>query len=95
MEFFNASSDISFGSQPESSDLESLASRGVKTIINTRFPEEDQGDLPPERARAEAEALGMRYLNIPVSPVEFSPASLVEVSRALSEAKAHGPAFVH
>ena len=47
------------------------------------FPEEDQGDLPPERAKAEAEALGMRYLNIPVSPVEFSPASLAGVSRAL------------
>ncbi|MCE2452312.1 MAG: TIGR01244 family phosphatase, partial [Nitrospinae bacterium] len=76
MEFFNASDDISFGSQPEPADLEALAARGVKTIINTRFPEEDQGDLPPECARAEADALGMRYLNIPVSPVEFTPASL-------------------
>ena len=95
MEYFNASEDIAFGSQPEPADLKSLASRGVKTIINTRFPEEDQGDLPPERARAEAEALGMRYVNVPVSPVEFSPASLAEVSRALSEARAHGPTFVH
>ena len=95
MEYFNASPDISFGSQPEPADLEALAARGVKTIINTRFPEEDQGDLPPERARAEAEALGMRYVNVPVSPVEFSPASLAGVSRALKEAEAHGPAFVH
>ena len=95
MEYFHASEDIAFGSQPEPADLESLAAKGVKTIINTRFPEEDQGDLPPERARAEAEALGMRYVNIPVSPVEFTPASLTEVSRALTEAKAHGPAFVH
>ena len=95
MEYFNASDDVAFGSQPEPADLESLAARGVKTIINTRFPEEDQGDLPPDRAKTEAEALGMRYMNIPVSPVEFSPASLDEVSRALSEAKAHGPAFVH
>ena len=95
MEYFHASEDIAFGSQPEPADLESLAAKGVKTIINTRFPEEDQGDLPPERAKAEAEALGMRYVNIPVSPVEFTPASLTEVSRALTEAKAHGPAFVH
>ena len=95
MEYFNASNDIAFGSQPEPADLKALAARGVKTIINTRFPEEDQGDLPPERARAEAEALGMRYVNVPVSPVEFSPASLAEVSRALSEARAHGPTFVH
>ncbi|MCY3824120.1 MAG: sulfur transferase domain-containing protein [Nitrospinae bacterium] len=95
MEYFNASEDIAFGSQPEPKDLQALVERGVKTIINTRFPEEDQGDLPPERAKAEAEALGMRYVNIPVSPVEFSPASLAEVSRALSEARAHGPTFVH
>ena len=95
MEYFNASHDIAFGSQPEPADLKDLAARGVKTIINTRFPEEDQGDLPPDRARAEAEALGMHYVNIPVSPVEFSPASLSEVSRALTDAKAHGPAFVH
>ena len=95
MEYFHASEDIAFGSQPEPADLESLAAKGVKTIINTRFPEEDQGDLPPERAKAEAEALGMRYVNIPVSPVEFTPDSLAEVSRALSEAKAHGTTFVH
>ena len=95
MEYFNASDDIAFGSQPEPADLKALAARGVKTIINTRFPEEDQGDLPPERAKAQAEALGMRYVNVPVSPVEFSPASLAEVSRALDEARAHGPTFVH
>ena len=95
MEYFNASDDISFGAQPEPADLKALAARGGKTIINTRFPEEDQGDLPPERARAQAESLGMRYVNVPVSPVEFSPASLAEVSRALDEARAHGPTFVH
>ena len=95
MESFDASSGISFGSQPEPADLKSLAARGVKTIINTRFPEEDQGALPPARAKAEAEALGMRYVNIPVSPAEFSPDSLAEVSRALTDAKAHGPTFVH
>ena len=95
METFNASEDISFGSQPEPADLKVLAAKGVKTIINTRFPDEDQGELPPARAKAEAEALGMRYLNIPVSPVEFSADSLAEVSRALREAKPDGPVFVH
>lgn len=95
METFDASEDISFGSQPEPADLKALAAKGVKTIINTRFPDEDQSELPPARAKAEAEALGMRYLNIPVSPVEFSADSLVEVSRALREAKPDGPVFVH
>ena len=72
-----------------------LAAKGVKTIINTRLPSEDQGELPPERAKAEVEALGMTYLNIPVSSSEFSDESLAEVSRAISEAAAEGETFVH
>lgn len=95
MDYFHASEDVAFGSQPAPEDLEALAARGVRTIINTRFPDEDQGALPPERARVKAQALGMRYVNVPVSPVEFSPDSLAEVGRALREAKPEGPAFVH
>ncbi len=95
MDSFNASEDISFGSQPTADDLKALAAKGVKTIINTRLPSEDQDELPPERAKAEAEALGMTYLNIPVSSSEFSDESLAEVNRALREAKADGPTFVH
>ena len=95
MDSFNASEDISFGSQPTSDDLKALAAKGVKTIINTRLPDEDQNELPPERAKAEAEALGMAYFNIPVSTSEFSEESLAEVSRTLREAKSDGPTFVH
>ena len=95
MDSFNASEDISFGSQPTLDDLKALAAKGVKTIINTRLPGEDQGELPPERAKTEAEALGMAYFNIPVSSSEFSDESLAEVSQALREAKSGGPAFVH
>ena len=95
MDEHSASENISFGSQPTLEDLRALAAKGVKTIINTRAPSEDQGELPPERAKAEAEALGMTYLNIPVSPSEFSNESLAEVSRALSGASADGETFVH
>ena len=95
MDSFNASEDISFGSQPTLDDLKALAAKGVKTIINTRFPSEDQAELPPERAKAEAEALGMAYINIPVSASEFSEESLAQVSHALREAKSDGPTFVH
>ena len=95
MEQFDASENISFGSQPTSEDLKDLAAKGIKTIINTRLITEDQGELTPERAKAEAEALGMTYLNIQVSTAEFSDESLAEVSRALRGAAADGPTFVH
>ena len=95
MDSFNASEDISFGSQPTLDDLKALAAKGVKTIINTRLPGEDQGELPPELAKAEAEALGMAYYNIPVSTSEFSDESLAEVSLALREARSDGSTFVH
>ncbi len=95
MDQFSASDNVSFGSQPTSEDIKELAAKGVKTIINTRLPGEDQGELTPERAKTEAEALGMTYLNIPVNSAEFSDESMAEVSRALKNATADGTAFVH
>ena len=95
MDQYSASENISFGGQPTLEDLKALAAKGVKTIINTRLPSEDQGELPPERAKSEVEALGMTYLNIPVASSEFSDESLAEVSRAISEAAAEGETFVH
>ncbi len=56
---FNASEDISFGSQPTLDDFKALAAKGIKTIINTFSHREDQDELSPERAKTKAEALGM------------------------------------
>ncbi len=95
MDSFDASENISFGGQPTLEDIKALAAKGVKTIINTRLPGEDHGELTPERAKAESEALGMTYLHLPVSTKEFSDESVAEVSRALSGAAADGPAFIH
>ncbi|MBT3349885.1 MAG: hypothetical protein HOC91_06430 [Nitrospinaceae bacterium] len=95
MEQFSASDKISFGSQPTSEDLKELAAKGVKTIINTRFPSEDQGELTPERAKAEAEALGMTYLSVPVNAAEFSDESMAAVNEALKGAETDGPTYVH
>ncbi len=95
MDSFDASGNISFGSQPTLEDIKALAAKGVKTIINTRLPDEDHGELTPELAKVEAEALGMTYLHVPVSPQEFTDDSLAEVSRALSGAAADGSTFIH
>ncbi len=95
MDFKEASDNIFFGGQPTPEDLKGMAERGVKTVINLRTPDEDQPELPLDRAAAEAEALGMKYVHIPVALNDFSDNFLANVSRELQEAKADGSVFIH
>ena len=48
------------GAQPKEGDYRSLAELGVKTVIDLRDDAKDYG-------RPAVEALGMRYVNIPMS----------------------------
>lgn len=50
------------GGQPSLSDLKVFAERGVKMVINLRTP----GEFDDFDEKAEVEALGMTYINIPV-----------------------------
>ena len=89
-----AAENLFFGGQPTSDDLKKLAADGFKTVINMRLPEEES-DLSPDQAKAEAEALGMRYLNIPVSVGGMDDAAVQRVHEALQEAKSDGPVLLH
>src|SRR5258708_17221935 len=48
------------GAQPDESDYKDLKALGVKTVI-------DLQDRPTSYEKRDVEALGMRYLNIPMS----------------------------
>ncbi len=51
------------GGQPGTDDWSALAAAGVRTVVNLRTADELQG----RDARAEAEAAGLRYVEIPVA----------------------------
>ncbi len=95
MDIYDASKGVFFGTQPTPEDLKNLAAKGVKTIVNLRLPEEDQPELPLDRAEAEAEAAGLMYLHVPISSQNFTDEAVAEVTGALRNANADGSAFVY
>jgi len=95
MQYFTLSERLAFGSQPGPKDLDDLAGRGVKTVVNLRFPEEDEPAFPPDQEKARAEALGMRYVNIPVSDKNMNAERAALVSCSIAEAEREGLVFVH
>lgn len=78
------------GGQPKSDGFRSLQKRGIRTVVDLRSTE-DQA----RRERQEVEALGMRYVHVPMRP-NVAPTS-AEVSRALSVLNDPNawPVFVH
>lgn len=63
------------GGQPEKSDYESLAKLGVKTVIDLR-------NDPTDYEKPAVEALGMKYINIPMSG--WKSADDVDVAKFMS-----------
>jgi tyrosine-protein phosphatase SIW14 len=88
--FHQVNEHIYRGAQPSKRGLQSLASLGVKTVIDLRG-----GGSRSEAERAIVEAAGMRYVWIPLSDL-FAPTDR-QVSRvlALLNDESAGPVFIH
>src|SRR5262245_32512345 len=52
------------GAQPKEADFKSLAALGIKTVIDLR-------DDPTSYEKRTVEALGLRYVNIPMSDTKY------------------------
>ena len=78
------------GAQPRAGGLSKLKGFGVKTVINLRG-----AGAEADAERAEAEALGLRYFQVPLGG--FSRPDDAQVGRALAliEAPENWPVFVH
>ncbi|HSD47028.1 MAG TPA: tyrosine-protein phosphatase [Pyrinomonadaceae bacterium] len=76
------------GGQPKEQQYKELAALGIKTIIDLR---ED----PTTYEKREAEALGMRYVNLPMSDKDYPPATTVEQFLKLVDDPSTGKFFVH
>lgn len=78
------------GGQPSAADLAALQALGVRTVVNLRYE-----DSLVKAEQAQAEALGMRYVNVPMyglaRPREEQVAS---VMRILDD-PSNWPVFVH
>jgi len=76
------------GAQPDQKDYKDLATLGIKTIIDLR-------DDPTSYEKREAEAVGIRYVNIPMSDSSRPNDSQIEQFLKLATDPATGAFYVH
>lgn len=76
------------GAQPKERDFQALADLGIKTIIDLR-------DDPVSYEKGATEALGMRYINIPMSASRYPEAAQIAEFLKLVNDPATGKFYVH
>ncbi len=76
------------GAQPEESDYKDLKALGVKTVI-------DLTDSPKSYERRDVEALGMRYVSIPMSDSSYPKDEQINAFLKLVNDPSTGTFFVH
>ena len=76
------------GGQPKEEQYGELASLGIKTVI-------DLTDEPKEYEKSRVEALGMRYVNIPMSDKRYPQSSQIEEFLKLVDNPETGKFYVH
>jgi len=76
------------GAQPKEDQYKQLADLGIKTIIDLR-------NDPTAYEKPAAEALGMRYVNIPMSDKDYPETSSIEQFMKLIADPSTGKFYVH
>jgi len=76
------------GAQPDESDYKDLKSLGVKTVI-------DLQDHPTSYEKRDVEALGMRYVNLPMSDSSYPKQESIDAFLKLINDPATGVMYVH
>jgi protein tyrosine/serine phosphatase len=76
------------GAQPKEKDYKELAALGITTVIDLRDDSESY-------EKVEVEALGMRYINIPMSDKEYPKLDQINQFLTLVDDPSTGKFFVH
>ena len=76
------------GAQPDESDYKDLKALGVKTVI-------DLQDHPSSYEKRDVEALGMRYVNLPMSDSSYPKQDSVDAFLKLVNDQSTGIMYVH
>lgn len=88
--------DVFISGQPTIEGLERLAKEGVKTVVSFRTPREmNNREIVAFDEAAEAERLGMKYVNIPLGGDDhpYDPAALAAFAKVM--ASAEGKTLIH
>jgi len=76
------------GAQPKENDYSQLAVLGIKTVI-------DLQDDPTAYEKQKVEALGMKYVNIPMSDKDYPPTAKIDQFLKLVDDPTTGKFYVH
>jgi len=76
------------GGQPKEGDYQQLANLGIKTVI-------DLQNEPTSYEKQSVEALGMKYINIPMSDKEYPETAKIDQFLKLVDDPATGKFYVH
>ena len=76
------------GGQPKQNDYQQLVTLGIKTVI-------DLQDNPKEYEKRNVEALGMKYINIPMSDKDYPETAKIDEFLKLIDDPATGKFYVH
>jgi protein tyrosine/serine phosphatase len=76
------------GAQPKQDDYKQLAALGIKTII-------DLTNDPKAYEKSSAEAVGIHYVNIPMSDKDYPPTAQIDQFLKLVDDPSTGKFFVH
>ena len=76
------------GGQPKENDYGQLAALGIKTVI-------DLQDDPTSYEKQKVEALGMKYVNIPMSDKDYPPTAKIDQFLKLVDDPTTGKFYVH
>ena len=93
IETIRVSDRLSVGGQPNESDLDQLAERGFRAVVNLRIDNDANQPISPEAERAYAESAGLTYRRLPITPAGLRPHQ-VEAFRKIVEGLP-GPIYVH
>lgn len=88
--------DVYISGQPTIEGLERMAKDGVKTVVSFRTPHEmNNREIVPFDEAAEAERLGMNYVNIPLGGDDhpYNPEALAAFAKIMDEAS--GKTLIH
>jgi tyrosine-protein phosphatase SIW14 len=89
--FYQVNDHVYRGAQPTDEGWKSLASLGVKTVIDLRL----QNEHPTQAERQAVEAAGMHYINIPMNGLIAPTNEQISKVLGLLDSTKEGPVFIH